>query len=194
MERGVKQSNALAQFIVRHEKNRGILIDSIAINNNNYFFKYQDQPIERHCEQMQRIIRGLNVKRCRKIVIDITEFTEQYLIGGKCVFNGTALNSVQQQIDKAVASKTNKEIAAMKRAITYANNKPKRMEERNAKIQKKMEETEKHFQAQRAIRIHELFRRGNQSTQDHSEILGGQASTEVSHRDPVARLEANFNN
>lgn len=159
------------QFTVRQDKDRGVLVESFSVDGNEYFFKYHDKPIDRHCEQMQSIVRRSNVKRSKKLLVDVTTFSQEYYLRGKYVFKGTPLSSVQHQIEKSIALNTNKEIGAMKRRITYAENKPKRSAERLAKIQKNIEEDEKLFQVERAERIRELFRTKNSLTSEEDQSM-----------------------
>lgn len=168
---GVQRLKSVVTFTVRQDKTRGMLIESLAKGDDVFLFKFRDQPIDRHCKQIQQIVRLANVKRSKKINVDITEFLQEYFLGEKYDFRGTSLDSVHQQIDRTCALKTNKEISVIKRRLTYAANKQKRIEENNAKNLKK---TEKKFQTQRAIQIHELFRRVNQGTveREGSRIIG----------------------
>lgn len=144
-------------FGVRNDKNRGTLIETVEVKGNEYFFRFQDQPVARHCEQVQREVRKANVKRSRKITVDITSFSHEYFWKDKVTFKGTTLNSVNDQIAKACNTNINKEVGNLKRSITIAANKPKKIENHNQQIMLKLRDAETYFQLERARRIHELY-------------------------------------
>ncbi len=50
----------IVEFTVRNDKWRGIVIEKFRTDSNEYFFKYNDQAISRHCAQMQKIGKGQN--------------------------------------------------------------------------------------------------------------------------------------
>ncbi len=165
----VRRFECLAIFHVRLDKTRGILIESFEHDDNVFFFKFQDQPILRHCIQMQQIVGAANVKRAKKITIDITDFMQEYILGGKHMFKGTLLNSVQQQINKTCELTVNKEIGAIKRRETYAGNKQKRIEVHNEKILAKYRATELMYQKERERKLDELFGSGAQRSETRAE-------------------------
>lgn len=68
-----------ATFGVRNDKYRGLLIETLTtLDSEVYFFKYHDQPLMRHCEQVQAIVRKSNVIRSKKLQIDLVEFLHEY--------------------------------------------------------------------------------------------------------------------
>lgn len=150
---------AMATFVVRNDKYRGLLIESLETTDGNvYFFKWHDQPLHRHCEQMQNIIIAANVQRTRKMLIDVTEFFTQYFrpLGGyqtEVVFRATKLLSTVDQIDKVYTMKLNKEFGITKRMETIAENKQAKIVAKNRKILSKVEVAEAKFQIERARRI-----------------------------------------
>lgn len=84
----------IAVFGVRHDKYRGILIETIKTSNGDEcFFKYQDQTLDRHCIQLQNIIRTAKVVRSKKIPVDIAPFLDEYYhkTSDKMLFKGTKL-------------------------------------------------------------------------------------------------------
>lgn len=94
-------------FIVRNDKSRGILIESFKVNvpvqggtvEDEFLFKYQDQPFERHSVQIQNIIRSAKVLRTKNITIDVTPFLSEYFhkADKSFRFKGTKLISVNHQ-------------------------------------------------------------------------------------------------
>lgn len=114
----------IAKFGVRNDKNRGLLVETIEAENGDiYFFQFRDQPIERHCEQLQNIVRSEKVKRSKNISVNISPFIHEYYLGRVVQFKGTKLNSVSQQVQKVQQITINKEIGAMKRKNTIADKK-----------------------------------------------------------------------
>lgn len=44
----------MAKLDVRYDRTRGLLVESIEVSEDcKYYFKQQDQPVERHCIQLQ---------------------------------------------------------------------------------------------------------------------------------------------
>lgn len=146
-------SKLIVIFGVRYSKDRGILIETISTINEEVFFKFHHQPLNRHCEQVQNLIRAANVKRAKKVTMDITMFSYEYFQNNTFMFKGTALKSEKSQIGQVCDLILNKEIGALKRRNTITANKAKNIQEMNAK----MEAAEIDFQNKRARRIHELF-------------------------------------
>lgn len=101
-----------ANFTVRNDKYRGIIIEKLTLNDDAYFFKYGDQPIRRHCEQVQSIVRKANVKRSKVIRVNITEFSFQYVLNGEPIFKGCRLA-------KAYESNLNNEIGSTIRRVVH---------------------------------------------------------------------------
>ncbi len=152
--------NLIGIFGVRNDSSRGILIETIlAPNGTTYFFKFCDQPLARHCEQVQNIIRKAQVKRAKKIQVDLAPFINEYWcsLTETVEFKGVKLNSDDSQLLKLHQMKINKEIGAAKRAITIAANKQTKIAEKNRKIIEKAQADEQRFQALRIQRIHEVF-------------------------------------
>lgn len=119
----------MAIFGVRNDKNRGLLIETLkAPNSDVYFFKYSDQPLTRHCEQMQAVVRKANVIRSKKLQVDLAEFLHEYYrnADNSIVFRATKLNSVSQQVEKVNEMRLNKEIGAIKRKKTLSEAKEKK--------------------------------------------------------------------
>lgn len=160
-------------FGVRNDKYRGLLVESLkAPSSNVFFFKYEDQPLTRHCEQMQTIVRSANVKRCKQIHVDISPFLHEYfnLSDDTFMFRANKMNSVNQQIQKVQNMRTNKEIGILKRKITIADSKKAKEEEKHKKVLEKWRKDEENFQIERAKRIAELMARmeDTQSPSDES--------------------------
>lgn len=151
----------IVEFTLHYDKYRGILLEKFSTDNNEYFFKHHDQPIHRHCEQMKRIVQTADVKRSKKIRVDIAEFIYEYFRNNTATFKGCPLKSVNGQIEKVSQLYINKEIAAMKRSATVAQNKQLKILAHNSKLLMKMEEADNYFQVERARRINELFSEGN---------------------------------
>lgn len=128
----------IVDFTVRHDKWRGILIEKFETESNEFFFKYRDQAIHRHCVQIKEIVRVTDVKRSKKISVDIVKFQHEYFSNKIATFKGCALDSVNNQITKVCQSAITKEIGAAKRSITVAQNKQRKIEEHNTKISSKM--------------------------------------------------------
>lgn len=148
-------------FEVRNDKDRGLLIESLkAPDSDVYFFKRDDQPLRRHCEQMQIIVRKANVLRSKKLKVDLSEFIHEYYRSAdkSIVFRATKLKSVTQQIEKVHEMTINKEVGVMKRKSTIAQNKEAKIAEKQEKILAKMKENEEKFQVERKKRIDEFKR------------------------------------
>lgn len=147
-------------FGVRNDSSRGIIIESLQTLDKAavYFFKYNDQPLSRHCEQVQNIIRKADVKRAKKIQVDLSEFLHEYWNDSskRVEFRGTKLNSVDQQIAKVHELRVSKEIGATKRAVTMAAKKKTKELQKKQKILVQMEEKEQKFQAERIKYINEV--------------------------------------
>lgn len=146
----------IAKFGVRNDKNRGLLLQTIETSDGDdiYFFKYRDQPIERHCEQMQNIVRSAGVRRSKMMLVDLSPFLHEYCSGGSIMFKGTKLNSVNQRVQKIQQMTINKEIGALKRKQTMAN-------KNHAKIAAKEQQDEANFLAERGRKIKELVEERN---------------------------------
>lgn len=102
---------------VRNDKNRGILIETLESSDGNvYFFNYRDQTLNRHCQQVQIVVKEANIQRARKLCLNMTDYMEQYfrsLDGGlqfEVVFLGTKLRSMYDQANKVHSMRLNKEI------------------------------------------------------------------------------------
>lgn len=153
-------SRLIVHFGVRNDKSRGILVETISENNVDFFyFPYHNQPMDRHSIQLQTAIRTANVKRAKKITVDITEYVHDYKhpVDNSFHFKGTKLLSNGQQFVNASSIIMNKEIGQKKRAKTIADNKEKKIAEQKAKLRQRMSELEQAFQAERIRRINEAF-------------------------------------
>lgn len=177
----------VVDFKVRHDKYRGILLESFSVEGIEYFFKYQDQSIDRHCTQMQSIVRRSNVKRSKKLLVDVTAFFQEYYLGGKYVFRGTELTSTQQQIEKVIALTTNKEIGAKKRSITYAANKAKKTEERNSLLWAKYGAMEDKLREEREKKMKALFGQDDQGAPE-VQSTSTQKEVEAKNSKPVCTV------
>lgn len=182
------KTNLILEFTVRNDKFRGLLIDKFVKGNDESFFKHHDQPVERHCQEMQRIIRSANVKRTKTIRIDVAEFYYEYFFKTKPTFRGCPMTTSHSQIDKVCALNVNKEIGAIKRGITIAQNKSKKIEEHNNKIDMKMHLAEEKFQLERAKRIHELYGGVNPVSLQTSHNWEERHNQPTTSRSPVARI------
>lgn len=111
-------NQAIAEFGVRNDKPRGILIETVkGVTDEIYFFQYHDQPLERHCIQIQSVIRSANVKRSRKIRVDVTKFQHEYQhpVNKTFRFKGTKyISSLQQYVNSSNIT-INKEVGQIKR-------------------------------------------------------------------------------
>lgn len=171
----------MGTFGTRNDQFRGILIEFLELNEDTYFFKYQDQPIARHCEQVQQIIRASNVKRAKKIKVNLTPFLYEYLqIGtGTVVFRGNILNSTTQQIRIAQQMAINKEVRHIKREKTMLVKKQSKIDESRINISEvsvvdeeeiKVKRDEEIFQIERARQISALFEEREQESQSKTEF------------------------
>lgn len=161
----------IVTFGVRNCKTRGVLIESIKFGEGNvYFFKYQNQQVDGHCMQMQNIIRSANVKRARKIEVDISEFVHEYLdpIHKTVWFRGVKLESEITQIEKVYKKRLNIEIGVKKRQQSMEVNKKAKEAAKQDALNKKAEAVERMFQEERAKRILALTHA--QSQTQHTEM------------------------
>lgn len=147
----------MVRFTVRKDKHLGLLIEKYSTDKDEYFVKPQDQPLYRHCEQMQKIVQAANIQRTKVIPVDTADFDMEYFRDSKGWFKGHPLNSVNQQIDKICGLYANKEVGMKKRAETIARNKQSKIEEYNAKILNKIQGAEERFRHLLAIRMEEAF-------------------------------------
>lgn len=147
----------LVKFEVRNDKDRGILVLTISLEEMSYnvhFFKYHHQPIDQHPEQIQRIVRHARpTTRTKSVVVDITSFSALYwnVSGGFFEFKGIKLDSSENQILKAQKTRINKEVGAIKRKQTIEAKKKDKQEA----IREKLARDEAEFQLERARRIKE---------------------------------------
>ncbi|KAJ6634622.1 hypothetical protein Bhyg_13198 [Pseudolycoriella hygida] len=113
----------IGTFGIRNDKNRGLLVESLETADGTvYFFKHHDQPLSSHCQQLQNIVKAANVRRARKLHIDVTEFSHEYFQPSDMavMFRATKLQSVRDQAEKVFSMRLNKEIAIVKRKETMA--------------------------------------------------------------------------
>lgn len=151
--------NFVVEFGVRNDKFRGILIHSISKNRlETFFFKFHDQPLDRHCIQIQDMIRSENVKRSKKVIVNVTDFSFEYFhpVDQTFQFKGVKLLSTHGQFIDSANIAINRQIGQMKRANTIAENKQKRIDEHNAQLSASLVARETAFQVERAKRIHEF--------------------------------------
>lgn len=163
-------------FGVRNDKFRGLLVETFETSNGNqYFFKYHQQPLMKHCEQLQILVKKTNIQRAKKLHVDMTPFLHEYMrvSDGAIIFQETKLESVANQIEKVYTMRINKEIGIAKRKQTMAANKQAKINASNKKIKDRYESAEAEFQAERARRIDRLF--GGVSGQGN----GGQQSSDT---------------
>lgn len=92
--------NDIVYFCIRNDKQLGILVESMTTADNTYFFKHHDQPISRHCDQLQRIVLQAEVKRTRKISVDIFEFRFEYFLRNTATFRGKPLTRLTHKSTK----------------------------------------------------------------------------------------------
>lgn len=147
-------------FVVRNDKFRGLLVETLeTMDGNQYFFKFHDQPISKHCQQLQTIIKAANVQRTKKLHVDMTDFVHEYirLDDNSIMFRGTKLKSVVGQIEKVYTTRINKEFGIKKRQESAAVNKQAKIVAKNAKLKERYISAEAEFQAERARRIQRLF-------------------------------------
>ncbi len=153
------EDNYLVKIEVRNDKDRGILVLTICLEEMSYnvhFFKYHHQPIDQHPEQIQRIVRQARPTiRTKSVFVDITPFSAIYwnVTDRFFEFKGVKLNSSENQIHKAQETKISKEIGAIKRKLT---NEAKKKDKQQA-IREKLANDEKEFQLKRARRVKEAM-------------------------------------
>ncbi len=147
----------IVDFCIRNDKQLGILVESMTTADNIYFFKHHDQPIFRHCDQMQRIVRQAEVKRTKKISVDIFEFRYEYFLRNIAMFRGKPLNSNNAQINKSCNFLLNKELGAEKRKITMAASKQKKIDEQRNRVLSKMKDADIYYHTERERRLRALF-------------------------------------
>lgn len=119
-----EKMDKFANFTVRNDKYRGIIIEKLTLNDDAYFLKYGDQPIRRHCEQVQSIVRKANVKRSKVILVNITEFSFEYVLNGEPIFKG-------RRLAKAPESNLNNEIGSTIRRVVHKYNREYRTQDVN---------------------------------------------------------------
>lgn len=133
-----KMHKFIAKFEIRNDRTQGLLVESIKVSEDGeYYFKQQDQPLARHCNQLQNLIRSKNVKRSRKIAVDISLFSHEYY----------------RRADKSVRFKGIKLISTSR---TIGQIRQLKIKDRNSKVEKKRTIEEEQFQIERARRIAEL--------------------------------------
>jgi hypothetical protein len=158
--RDEEMDDSVVEFTVRNDRYRGILIEQMEYNDDIYFFKHQDMPIHRHCEQIQRIVGTVGVQRSKKIRVDATEFSYEYFADNVPRFKGCLLHSTKLQMKKVADSFINKEIGAKKRSITVAQNKGRKHHEKKNIFWERMQEADAYYQAERKKRMAEAFGAG----------------------------------
>lgn len=89
-------------FGVRLDKNRGVLIETLKHKNDVLlYFKHHDQPLDKHCEQVQSIVRSANVKRSKKVKVDLSRFSHEYRCAENDVwFKANKLSRIKVQYKK----------------------------------------------------------------------------------------------
>lgn len=153
-------------FGVRNDKGRGLLVETLeTFDGGQYFFKYHDQPLSKHCEQLQGIVKAANVQRARRLPVDMTPFLHEYvrINDSTIMFRGTKLESVKNQIEKVYTARINKEMGIAKRQQTMAATKQAKIAAQNQKLKERYDTAEAEFQAERARRIDRLFGRQNRN-------------------------------
>lgn len=155
---GVKPDTAFVFLEIRNDKDRGNLILTITPEELSAvsFFDYQHQPVSRHPEQIQEIVRKAKpTTRTKSIRVDIMPFLSQYYnVAGKFFeFKARKMNSTEQQNSQVRTMRLNKEIGALKRKRTVAELKEQRIIEKNRKIREEMAKDEEKFQQERAERL-----------------------------------------
>lgn len=164
------KTNQFLEFTVRNDKFRGLVIEKFVNVNNECFFKHRDQPIQRHCQEIQTIVQSANVKQAKVIRIDVAKFYYEYFFRLQPTFRGCPMTTTHGQMDKVCALNISKEIGAIKRNVTIAQNKSKKIEERNFKISTNMQLVEQKFQTERAKRLNELYGGVNPQTPHSSAV------------------------
>lgn len=141
---------------------RGALILSIqtkSIENTVFFFKYEDQVIQRHPEQVRNLVRKCKpTKRVKKIDVDISDclFVYYNSATSKFEFRGCELRSTAIQAKEVIDRKVNKEIGILKRKMTMEKRKEEKEATKEKNLQERIKEQENQFQIERARRITEL--------------------------------------
>lgn len=156
----------IVTFGVRNCKLRGVLIESVDFKAGDvYYFKYQNQPLNSHCLQMQNIIQASNVKRSKKVAVDISEFIHHYYdVARKIVwFDGIKLDSSGKQIEKILNKRLNIDIGTKKRIYTMNDKKGTKAAAKKESLDRRNAIAEKAFQEERAKRIAELVKHRQQN-------------------------------
>lgn len=151
-------TEAVCLLKVRNDKDRGNVIISIEKlgSSDICFFKYHNQTLDQHPEQIQQLVRTSKpTTRIKTIKVDIMDFiTEYYNVSGDFFeFKGVKLNSTSQQVSKVIDRRIKKQIGIMKRKKTIAEGKAAKVEEKKRKIMEKLRSDEAKFQEERARRI-----------------------------------------
>lgn len=60
-------------FTVRNDKSLIVGEALQTTDGNEYFFKFHDQPITRHCQQIQNIAKMANIQRTKKSHVDMSD-------------------------------------------------------------------------------------------------------------------------
>lgn len=156
--------DSTCEIQIVQDKDRGTLILSIKPKNNLkevLFFKYQDQVIERHPEQVQNLVRKCKpTNRVKKIDVDISEFLFVYYncVTNKFEFRGCELRSAAVQAEEVYNRKINKEIGILKRKMTIEDRKQEKIAAKQQIFMERIRDHEKQFQIERARRITELMK------------------------------------
>lgn len=143
-------------FEIKNDKDRGNLILTVRQNGNDnvWFFKYHHQPISQHPEIVQQIVGASKpTARTKTIRVNIMDFQRQYWNGKSFEFKGVVLNSMEKEKTEVYNRLINKEVGAKKRKQTIEESKQKKLEAKKNKLVA----DEAAFQAERALRIAELF-------------------------------------
>lgn len=152
-----QNGNIFVEFHIRNDKSRGILIESFTHMNNEYFLKHTDQCIDRHSDRMQKIFKQAAVKTTKKLLVDITEFYYEYFWENVPSFKGCKLNSTINQMTSLAQLHINKNIGIVKRQATMANNKQKKIDEKNRNIAERMKLADDYYNAELKKRMLEVF-------------------------------------
>lgn len=163
-----KKVEYITFFNVRNDKTRGILLESFEAylptadddaKKNEYFFKWHDQPLKRHCVKIQNIVTSANVLRSKRIRVNIAPFLDEYYrTSDKSFrFKGTKLINAIEQKEKNRNMVINKEVGIQKRKQTIAGKKAREVEEYNRKFQENLEKEEAAFLEERNRRLAEIM-------------------------------------
>lgn len=109
---------------------------------------------------MKRIVTAADVKRSKKISVNIADFDYEYFRSNIATFKGCPLRSVNRQIQEVCNLFINKEVGAMKRSLTVTENRQQKIKDRNKKNLTKMEQADAYYKAERTRRIDELSGQG----------------------------------